>query len=185
MTDSTQPRLAGRQHEELEPQEYIAWFKFHEENHGACHDFDPAWEYEALGLGEAPDIEMILALEGPRLQREIARTDHLNGFEVFLYRKPETQEVGSYMNGTTGLTVLGIECENLRKACDESGKELVFGVVTTVAHELGHGLQEDAGLELDEDTAELFAKHYWMTGELDLALLGIPDSEPGPAPGRS
>ena len=148
----------------------LAWYAFHESEHGEYHDYCPTWDYDVLGAGEDTEMEELLLRTAPELQEAMIRNG-LPGFEVFLTKKGSLGDnVGIYVYGTQQLPVIGLCPENIRDMVEEETKR-TRAVYSTLVHELAHAIQESKGLELDEKEAEDLVQSKNTTGGLDEGLL--------------
>jgi GNAT superfamily N-acetyltransferase len=107
------------------------------------HDYNPNWDYE---IDETPDPTMAATVKSI-CGRIFAKTNV--PFQVWAAKLGN--DVGTYINGTTGYPVILIDLENHRGSEDQFGK--------TISHELKHHEQEDAGRDFDEDEAENESEH--------------------------
>ena len=152
------------------------------------HDYDPSWDYPVIELEDVRDIDEAVKA---RIREVIQRaTEQLapamgldEGFEAFFVeplglssidRADTTTTVAVYCNGTGSRPVVGFDLTEMQDVCEEEGLCLVQQFELSLAHELGHGYQERAGLGddhahgFDEDDAEAFGIAWADHKEIEL-----------------
>lgn len=153
------------------------------------HDYDPAWDYPVLELRDVPglDEKEALCVEQILVQARRSLSPALGfeqGFEAFFveplgftHGRTGPLALAVFCNGTSSRPVVGFDLSELKRECQEL--DLGFGhqFAISLAHELAHAYQEACGAEdeesgFDEDEAELFARLWAESGQVDLSLLG-------------
>lgn len=161
------------------------------------HDYQASWDYpvieleDVIGIDEAVKarIREVIQLATDQLAPAMGLDE---GFEAFFVEplglssidRADTT-VAVYCNGTGSRPVIGFDLSEMQCICEEEGLCLVQQFELSLAHELGHGYQERAGLDdehahgFDEDDAEAFGIAWADRKEICPWLLDPEVARPG------
>lgn len=124
------------------------------------HDYDPEWDY---CLSEDVEMELKEAVIESVGELEIAaKKVGVPGLEVHYVDDLPDDIMAKYIAGTSTHPVIVLSPKNLLNASEEYGVDIHVTVETTLAHELGHALQEKCGLNTgNEHQAEEVARSWY------------------------
>lgn len=132
------------------------------------HDYDPGWDYDVLPIPTEADLPLANAMAGIRMDV----LPHLGIPDFTVFFADLDDDLGRYVSGTSSHPVVGIDHVNLTAACREHGLDYGRQLAATLAHEIAHAYQETLGMEnLDEDSAEEFARRWVLDDTVDRAVL--------------
>jgi hypothetical protein len=139
----------------------------------ADHDYDPNWDYE---VDPIPDQELVRIAEEvmTEINTKMIPQIGIGICKAAYIKNDEAHALARYIYGTQPNPVFVVSLDTIKKASEECArdfncnveKEIGIGISTTLYHELGHAIQEWMNMELTEDEAEEFARHYQDYGKI-------------------
>jgi hypothetical protein len=139
----------------------------------ADHDYKPWWDYE---MDPMPDQELVKIAEKTTNEINTIMMPQIGmGNCKSAYIKNDKKDaLARYIYGTQPNPVFVVNLQVIKNTAEECAKEfncnpeieIHIGIRTTLFHELGHAIQEWMNLELDENEAEEFSRHYQDFGEI-------------------
>ena len=124
----------------------------------AEHDYNPNWDYER---DEEPDeflikiVDDIVSNVNNKLMSEIGM-----GKAKAAYIKEDNNILAKYIYGTAPYPVFVINLEGIKESSIIYNMNIGAAIETTIIHELAHAIQDWMNIEMDEEEAEEFARHY-------------------------
>ena len=124
----------------------------------AEHDYNPNWDYE---INENPDKNMIKIVDDIvyRVNNKLMPEIGMGKIKIASI-KENNNILAKYVYGTAPYPVIVINLEAIESGSIEYDVNIGTAIETTIIHELAHAIQDWMNIEMDEEEAEEFARHY-------------------------
>ena len=139
----------------------------------ADHDYDPNWDYE---VDPVPDQKLVQITEETmnEINNKIIPQIGIGICKAAYIKEEKERALARYIYGTQPNPVFVIDLQNIKRTAEECAKdyncdpeiETRIGIRTSLFHELGHAIQEWMNIDMDENEAEEFSRHYQDFGEV-------------------
>jgi len=125
----------------------------------AEHDYDPNWDYE---VDDVPDTQLVSIAENimTEINEQMIPEIGMGKAKAAYIKNAGEETLARYVFGTAPYPVFVINLEAIREGAEKYGVDIGVGIETTLTHELGHAIQDWMGMEMGEDEAEEFARHW-------------------------
>ncbi len=139
----------------------------------AEHDYNPNWDYD---IDPIPDEKLVQIAEKAmnEINNKIISQIGMGKAKAAYIKNDNEDRLAIYAFGTAPYPVFMINLENIKKVAEQCAKdlycnseqEIIIGISTSLYHELGHAIQDWMNINMDENEAEEFARHYNDFGEI-------------------